>query len=322
MKRNFLSATLLFLGLSTALISCNKDDVTLNNGSNMFNVKTLFEGLKSPVQTFNVTAGQPYEVNAAGGTRIMFKPTTFRDALGNVITSGIVKIELTEILKPADMIANRVFTTTVGHQILKSGGAVNIIATMDGNPVFATGGYDLGFRQDEEKNEPMALFTGITSTDSSGTAVFWSESSTNEIERTTKEDGMNEFFYAFDSVTNFNWINCDYFYSSTAPKTDINIVVPDSTYNTTNTQVFVVFKSINSVSGLWGYNAPNHVFSFGYVGYHIPVGTVIDVVVLGAKNNGYFMQVQQNLTVTNNLSINFTPQATTIAGIQAMLSTL
>jgi len=322
MKRNFLSSALLFLGLSTALLSCNKDDVTLNNGSNMFNVKTLFEGLKSPAQTFNVPVGQPYEINAAGGTRIVFKSNTFRDALGNVINSGTVKVELTEILKPADMIANRVYTTTLGHQILRSGGAVNLKATLDGNPVFATGGYDLKFKQDAESDNPMALFTGITSADSMGGAVFWSDQSSNTIERTTKDDGTNEFFYAFDSVTNLNWINCDYFYSSTDPKTDINVVTPDSSYNATNTQVFIVFKSINSVSGLWNYNAPNHVFNFGYPGYHLPIGTVIDVVILGAKNNSYFMQLQQNITVTNNLSITFTPQATTMAGVQAMLSTL
>lgn len=322
MKKNLLLASLLFLGLSFTFLSCDKDDVTLNNGAEMFNIKTLFEGLKSQAQVFNVTAGQASEIIGASGTKIVFHPQTFRNASGQVISSGNIKIELTEVYKPAQMMANRVFTTTSNHKMLRSGGAVNIKATLNGTEVFATGGYDLSFRQDEDSDQPMALFTGIPMTDSNGTAIIWSESSTNEVERTIKDANANLFYYAFDSCTNFNWINCDYFYNTTMPKTDISIVAPDSTFNTANTEIFIIFRDINSVSGMYAYNATTHTFNFGYSGYYIPVGTVVDIVIVSGKNNTYFMDVKQGVILTNNISVNFTPMAQTLSTIQTTLSTL
>ncbi len=60
----------------------------------------------------------------------MFNPQSFKDGSGNIISSGMVTVELTEMYTPGAMIANRVSTSTAMHRRLTSGGSVNIKATM------------------------------------------------------------------------------------------------------------------------------------------------------------------------------------------------
>ncbi len=322
LKRKLLPVSLLFVGtLIFLLSSCKKDDITLNNGNNEYTLKQLFTYLKSTPQTFMVTAGTNQTITGAKGTLLIFNPQSFKDAAGNIITSGLVTIELTEMYTPGAMIANRVNTSTASKQRLKSGGSVNIKATMGGVEVFAND-YDLAFKQDAQREEPMALFRGFQVTDSTGTNIQWYDDITDTVPRTTKVDTNQNFYYLFDSCTTFNWINCDYFYSAPSPKTEVTVVMPDNSYDLSNTQVYVVFPGINSVTCLYSYDAATHAFKFGASSYYIPVGSQIHVIVIGAKGNNYYLAQQQNITVVNNQTVNLTPVVQPISAIQALLNTL
>jgi hypothetical protein len=54
----------------------------------------------------------------------------------------------------------------------------------------------------------------------------------------------------------------------------------------------------------------------------LPVGTVIHIMILGSKNNSYFMDLHQNVTITNGMSVNFTPTNQTLTYIQTTLAGL
>lgn len=321
MKRNLLLIALLSLGLVTGLVSCSKDDASLNNGSQIFTIKTLFDGLRSAPQTFTVTAGQTQVITGARGTKITFYPQSFKNANGTPITSGTIKIELIEAYKPSEMIANRVVTTTTDSKLLTSGGSVNIKATMDAKEVMATA-YGIAFKQDAHSENPMALFYGVPYTDTTGTTTVWGEDTSGTVDRTIKDSIGQNFYYAFDTCINFNWINCDYFYSTPGQRTDISVIAPDSSYNLFNTQIYIIFPAINAVTGMWSYSAASHKFTLGSVGYYIPVGASVHIVVIGSKNNSYFMDVHQNVVVTNNMSLSFTPTPQSLSAIQAVLSSL
>ncbi len=322
LKRKLLSASLLFLGTAMILLSsCKKDDITLTPGNNEYTLKQLFTYLKSAPQTLLVTAGTNQTVTGSKGTILKFNPTSFKDASGNIISSGMVTIELIEMYTPGDMIANRVNTSTAAQQRLTSGGSVNIKATMGGVEVFAND-YEIAFKQDAQKEAPMALFRGYELIDSTGTTVQWSDDTTGTVPRTTKLDTTQNFYYLFDSCTAFNWINCDYFYSAPSPKTDITVVLPDNTYDLSNTQVYVVFPGINSVTCLYSYDATAHSFKLGASSYYIPVGSQIHVVVISAKNGNYYLAQQQNITVVNNHTVTLTPVTQPVTAIQALLNTL
>jgi hypothetical protein len=319
MKKQLLLGATLFFGCILTIVSCKKDPVPITDKVNTIN--SLFQELKSTPQTFTVTAGTQQTITGARGTKITFNPQSFKDLSGNIITGGSIKIKLIEMYKPGEMIANRVTTTTAANMLLTSGGSVNIKATLNEHEVYANN-YKIAFKQPGYSDNPMSLFQGLEVTGESGTNIKWSDDFTGTVPRTVKDPMDQTFYYAFDSCTNFNWINCDYFYAAPAPKTDITIVAPDNSYDLDNTQIFVIFPAMNALVSMYSYNASTHSFSFGYPTYHLPVGTVVHIMILGSKNNNYFMDLHQNVTVTNGMSVNFTPVNQTLSYIQSTLSSL
>lgn len=320
MRKNQLLAPLFLLALAAGLFGCGKDDASLGSNSQIFTLKKLFSTLASTSQVFTVTAGQTQTITGAYGTRITFRPQSFKNASGGVISSGSVKIELVEIYKPSQMIANRV-TTVTGTQLLTSGGSVNIKATQNGTEVLASS-YQIEFKQPAHSENPMALFKGGPLSADDPT-IIWGSDTSNTVMRTVKDtNSENMFFYTFDSCTSFNWINCDYFYDNPNPKTDVSVVATDSTFNKNNTQVFVVFPAINSVASMGMYDATTHKFSLGLPGYFLPIGSEIHIVIISAKNNTYYMQVLKNVGVTNGLSVNYNAAVQTEASVRDALQSL
>lgn len=308
--------------ITLGLVSCSKDDkktdpVITNS------LQGMFQAMAETPQSFTVTAGTYQTIHGARGTIIRFNPQSFKDGSGNIINSGTVNIKLTEAYTPGQMILNGVTTTTAAHKLLTSGGSVNIVATINQHEVFANN-YSLSFAQPAPiDNSPMALFKGQTTDLLPGARTIWGDDTTNTIQRTTKDSMYEGNFYAFDTCINFNWINCDYFYSAPDPKTDVKVVMPDASYTAANTQVFVVFPGINAVTSLFSYDATTHTFSLGYAGYYLPVGTNIKIMVLsGKENNAYYMDKQENITVTNGISITANPTSSTLSTIQTTLSSL
>ena len=320
MNKKQLLAPVFLLALVLGLYGCGKDDATLGSNSQIFTLKTLFANLAGTPQVFMVTAGQTQTITGTSGTRITFHPQSFKNSSGSVITSGIIKIELTELYKPSEMIANRVNTVTA-TQLLTSGGSVNIKATQGGNEVMATS-YGIAFKQPGNSDNPMALFKGAALSVEDPT-IIWGNDTSGTVDRTIKDTASeNLFFYAFDSCTSFNWINCDYFYSNPGPKTDVSVIATDSSFNSTNTQVFVVFPAINAVASMRHFDAATHTFSLNLPGYFIPVGSEIHLVIISAKNNSYYMQVQKNVMVTNNMSVNYSAAVQTQAAVRDALLNL
>ncbi len=320
MSTKKLLAPLLLLTLVAGLLGCSKDDASLGNSSQIFTLKKLFENLATPPQVFMVAAGQNQTITGSSGTRITFNPQSFKNASGGIISSGTIKIELVEMYKPSEMIANRVNTITP-TKLLTSGGSVHIKATQGNNEVLANN-YKIEFKQPAYSGNPMALFKGAAVSAEDPT-IIWSNDTSGTVRSTVKDTASeNLFFYAFDTCTSFNWINCDYFYDNPGPKTDVSVVATDSTFNKNNTQVFVVFPAINSVASMYTFSTATHTFSLGLPGYFIPVNSQIHIVIISAKNNSYYMEVQKNLTVTSGMTVNYTPALTTQAGVRDALQNL
>jgi len=311
----------MILGLAIGFSACSDDkDPAPSNQTK--SIASLYQALKETPQSFTVNAGSSQTITGARGTIIRFNPQSFKDASGNVITSGMVDIQLTEAYTPGQMLLNNVTTETNNNSLLGSGGCVNIVATLNHQEVFANN-YSISFKQPGANEQPMALFKGIVSTDPLTSGVTWSSDSSNTVLRATKDSLANPtFYYAFDTCLNFNWINCDHFYTAPDPKSDVKIVFPDSSYNQSNTRVFVIFPDQNMVTGLSHYDAATSTFSLGYPSYYLPVGTNIKVAVMTARNNDYYFDLKENITVTNNISVTVSPAIQSVSAIQAVLLNL
>jgi len=144
--------------------------------ANKTNLNKLFAPIRSTPQSFSVTAGASHKVTGSKGTVLSFYPNSFKDANGNIITSGTINIQLIEMYKPGQMIANRA-TTTANGQLLKSGGQVYISATKAGAPVYANK-YGIAYPQPAASSVPMQLFYG--NTQNADSVVTWAMADTTK----------------------------------------------------------------------------------------------------------------------------------------------
>lgn len=327
MKTLFWAAAIVLAAYS--ITGCKKDRSNNNNNNNdpqASQLHQLFKDLKSQPQTFTVKTGEFATIYGAGGTIIDFHPESFVDKDNNFFASGLeFTVTLTEALDYKSMIANRVQTITENKQRLISGGAVKIQVSYEEGVEIRARDYSVSFvTTNNPPSDLMALYRGYESPQAAGNVVMWFDDTTGTTKTNRRDNNSNgvDMYFTFDSVTTLGWINCDYFYSYNGPKTDIGVTFPDNTFTDKNTEVYVVFPQINSVSGLYNYLPNANSFSMGYSGYHIPIGTAIHIMTVTEKNDQYYMSVQKNITVTNNHTVNVSPQAATLAEITAALQEL
>ena len=325
------------------MTSCTKNYNTQNNVIKQpagESLNSLFAGLRPTAQNMVVTAGFKQTIYGSKGTKITFYPNSFKDANGKTIVDAIINIQLTEIYTAADMIGCRATTTSNG-QLLTSGGQVLITATLNGEEVFANK-YGIGFRQSATSQQPMSIFYGNTNDPDS--VVNWATAATglNGVSvpgtvtvsdtsvvvvitssgpDTISTHGALMPYYQFDSCASFNWINCDYFYSSNAPLRDISVVMPDATFDQENSEVFVLFPTLNAAAHMSRYNATTHTFDLP-PGYYVPVGLPIDIVVATNKDGTYYYYQQTGLTTVNGMTVNAAMAQASLSYIQAQLSGL
>ncbi len=308
--------------------------------SNETKLNQLFSGLRYVPQNISVTAGFTQTVYGINGTKLTFYPNSFKDNSGNIITRGIINIQLTEIYTTGGMIANRAATTTADGRLLTSGGEVLIAATMNGQEVFANK-YGVGFRAVPSK-QPMLLLYG--NADTRDSVVSWAtpgsplpgafaagtvtnaDTSLVVVITSAGPDTVTTHtavttYYQFDSCASFNWINCDYFYSSSAQLTDVRVMLPDTSFNQSNTEVFVVFPTINAAAHMSQYNIATHTFDLPN-GYYIPTGMPMDIVVATNKSGSYYYYSDTSVSTTNNMFIYAEMSQMSLDAIKTQLNNL
>ena len=319
----FLGALLLFVA------SCHKTDYKANGEPALVNVsgsstdKTglnkLFSALRPAPATLTVTAGIYQVVRAPQGTKLTFYPNSFTDKSGKVISSGTIQIAITEMYRPGAMIANRATTTGNGN-ILKSGGQVYITATKNGADV-SVNKYGLGFIATQPGHQTMALFYGNTSNaDSlatwpiaksdfgmitSGTIIdtmllYIVDTSGSVIDTTAIYRNYNQF----DSTTSLSWVNCDFYLDSGGTLCNVAVIPSDTSFNASNTEIFIVLPGYDAVAAVNNYDATTHTFTMNNA-YKLYAGIVADVIAIGSKGGNLYYYEQKNVSLTPTMT--FTP---------------
>ena len=118
----------------------------------------------------------------------------------------------------------------------------------------------------------------------------WNESEDDTVTINTNNDGQDttwlENFFSYDfEIDSIGWINCDYFYNSADPLTQVEVVLPD-TFNGNNSAVFIYYSDINSVASLNDYDADG-TFDLG-ASYSTPIGMDVTFVVISEINSTFF----------------------------------
>lgn len=310
--------------LAVAFVSaCKKTDdkntgTTVSTAGDAGKLNELFRSLRPAAQNFTVTAGNYQTITGAKGTKVTFYPNSFKDATGHIITSGTVNIQMTELYSMGSMIASRVLPVTTDGKRLRSGGEINIVATMGGQEVYANK-YGLAFKQPTLSSQPMALYTGITGADS---MTAWTADDTTTLGTTTggttiDSFGVSNSYYTFDSCTHFHWINCDHFIGTGVALTDLTVDFTDTMFNSGNTGVFVTFPSINSAGRAYGATGSHSVSCS-----NVPVGMNVDVVCIACVAGQYYYAHQSGITVAAGMHVTPTLAPQVFPYIQAALNAL
>jgi hypothetical protein len=117
------------------------------------------------------------------------------------------------------------------------------------------------------------------------------------------------------STSKTGWLNVDRPLEPTAPKTDVNVVLPNL-FSNANTVVYLVFKSYRSVVQLTG-NSSLRNFSFS----NIPVNSEVKIVTISKVADSYYLGTKDEKIITN-FSTFVKPELSSLVKIQQLLSTL
>ena len=303
MKKALLSFTLMGVITIALIASCSKNYNSKGTGTQSLN--QLFAGLRTTPENLSVTAGRDTIVYGAQGTMLHFYTNSFKDGSGNIITSGTIYLSLIEMYKPGDMIANRAPTTTSTGQLLKSGGEINITATVNGQTIYANK-YGIGFKQPAASTDTMYVYYGGASSPDSVTTWTQSDQSQNGAAANHTDTSHIYPSYIFDTCVYFTYVNCDRLYNSNGQNTTVSIVVPDASFDKSNTQLFLIFPTINCITASdsrEGYTASTNTFIFGNHENEVPVGVQYELVVITYKTTGYYCYIQSGIT-TSGMTIN------------------
>lgn len=334
MKRelNYLALSIVGLGL---LFSCKKEKTTpvedptptpTTPAFSNANAQALFNNLATPLQTYTINATSYNTYTCTNGTRIIIYPNAFLTQAGGAV-SGVVNIEVKDILSKKDMILNNAIPVSNG-QLLVSGGEVYFNATQGNqqlkiNP--ATGVY-FTVPAGNTPSTQMKEFYANAPSNLSNTNLNWVTPTTASTNITAFQDtaatGPNGPYYSyFFTCDSMSWSNCDYFYTIPGTKTTCTVNTTGS-FNNSNTAVFL---SLNGVTTLAHLNSTSYTsLSNSFASYQnsIPVGSIYTVIAIGFDGTNYHY-ASQVVTMTSNMVINMPALTqTTLSQIKTNLAGL
>ena len=344
MRKTTCSIVLACFAIFATILSCTKPYI--NSGTvNVPEYQTLnkmFAAFRTSPSSFSVQAGRDTVVYAPQGTRFHFYPYSFATASGDILTGGTIDLQVIEMYKPGDMISNRATTMAGGHMLL-SGGQISVSAKMGGVPVYANK-YGLGYPHNTYSGTTMNLyFGGAANADS---VVTWTIGDTTKNGATangtavdTGSRGNNYFF--FDTCSSFNWANCDWFAGSDSILTTVSVVLPDTSFNANNTQLYLVLHAIRAWGGIndtllavlsnvesglgsGSYNASTNTLKIISEGNSaiVPAGSSYELIVLSCKSGSYYYYSQKGTIPHSGLTATASPVLSTQSAIMTQLQGL
>jgi len=310
---NYTTKHVLAICVALSLItSCKKNDYDGGNNTILANnTATILEVFHSTPTAFSITAGTTKEVLGPQGTLLRFYPHSFRDKNGNIISSGTVNIDLTEMYAAGDML--KYYTSTnSGSAVLNSGGEVLIKATMNGEEVTANK-YGIGFNAVRTPTTgPRELFYGNTyATDGivtwggSGGAIGTAITGAGPVAGATIALPSGSY-YMFDSCTSFNWVAGEHNYSGTSQNITVKVKLSNGSFAGNVWSVAYMGLSSERVATVLYQESFDRDSQTGVYKGWAPVGTSqkFMLIIPRDKNTWYYYKTEQ--LITDGVTINAT----------------
>lgn len=262
------------------------------------------------LDSVDATTGGTFQTSE--GLTVIVLPGSLQLSNGQLAT-GKIYVETMLIKQRGDMVRLDKPTTSFGR-VLVSGGEIFVTIRKENEELHLAPGKTIYIKyNDSSPSSLMKLFYG----DESNPERFnWIPSTLNG----STAIGVNSQGYEIVS-DKLRWINCDYFADSSGARVNVTASLP-ADYTNANTSVYLVFKEIKSVAGMYG-DATSKKFSSSKV----PSGKLAVVVSITKKGTNSYYLGHETIT-TGQTSLNGTqvvplkPQPTSLSDIKAYLLTL
>ncbi|SFD57895.1 hypothetical protein SAMN05518672_102481 [Chitinophaga sp. CF118] len=312
---------LLHGSIMTALIimavACSKDKQTPDTSFGQIKSDAFMAKYQVKAQTFTGSAATGFVVTGEKGTKITFRPNSFKDSLTGALVTGTVTIKLTEVLSKKDILLSGPMTEANG-QLLISGGEINVRATADGRALVpGDSAIEVKVPQVMRAGDMNLFVQAPRKVDNNGGVPV--DYPNTWVPAPYAPFGMGDNSYVFN-LPAFTWVNCDRFYQDPAPKTTIT-VSPDfqDSDSLTGLQVMIVFSDITTVITL-----PFNYQLLQFQSYlnSLPVGKEGELVIIGKDENGYIEFGTQHITIAADMHIDIPIARSTEATVTAFLDSV
>jgi hypothetical protein len=131
-------------------------------------------------------------------------------------------------------------------------------------------------------------------------------------------------YHLFACCTHFGLFSAQVPHETYSGNSVVSVVMPDISFNPSNTQVFIVLPQTNSVTlgdVRQAYDEASHTFIMGYHGNMIPVGMQYAIVTITKKNEVYYFDIKKD-TMTNGLTYSPPMDSETLANILTRLANI
>jgi hypothetical protein len=261
-----------------------------SNYRNRTAIDKFFTKNQKPSQIFTIDAQQQNTIKANDGTIILIQPNTFVNADGHVV-KGEVTLEVKEMYNATDMILSNASTVSNDMPLI-SGGEVFIDARQNGEVLKMDNNKPMAVQMPSRigTKDEMQMFHG----EAGNNSVNWTLANANSYSPVANSNSPTGSSYNF-STTAMGWINCDKFMRSNNRGTKIRVNIP-TTFDTTNTAIFMVFSKQNTVTRFDSFNVFDRTLSiedannnhFYTRWYSVPVGTELTIVSISEINGEYY----------------------------------
>ncbi|MDB5221960.1 MAG: hypothetical protein JWN83_627 [Chitinophagaceae bacterium] len=291
------------IGLDTNWVSSITDLAAVSEVKRLLRKENFLDSL-------DATAGGT--VQTSEGLTVIVLPASLQLSNGQLAT-GKIYVETMLVKQRGDMVRLNKPTTSFGR-ILVSGGEIFVTIRKENEELHLAPGKTIYIKyNDSNPSSLMKLFYG----DESDPQRFnWVQSTLNG----SAAIGANS--QGYEIVTDrLRWINCDYFADSLGSRVNVTASLP-ADYTNANTFVYLVFKDIKSVAGMYG-----DVASKKFSSSKVPNGKAAVVISITKKGTNSYYLGHETIT-TGQTSLNgvqtvpLKPQPTSLSDIKAYLSTL
>jgi len=217
---------------------------------------------------FNIDNTKDTTIYSEAGTSLFIPANCLRPAGGKTL-DGSAKLELKELFDKASLVLTNKPTIS-NRKMLVTAGAIYINATNNGKPLTITCEDGIKITLLKTSDYPnMEMFLGNINKNGN---INWVKDASikegNEMnpEFINYEDEMVSMKMEYIpskadkvfSTSKFGWINCDAFYDDPRPKTTISVKLENQLPEDNTTNMFLVFKNINSVLPLYSGDKINY----------------------------------------------------------------